>query len=244
MAGTKRGASIASALILVAIIASGCNQPYSQAPDVTNTPIDPNSLFATPLSGATEMSDVEVFATQTARAGNPALQATTTLAGAQNPTATLTPFVSLPILPTSTPTATLAVSGPTNTPQAAGPISSPLPGGSEYILRVDEFPYCIARRFDVHPNDLLRASQLTSPDIYYAGIRLTIPSGSKWPVQDLGPRSLRAHPATYTVTGNGDTSVFGVACKFGDVTPEQIASQNNNISLNAALTIGQTLNIP
>ena len=241
MAGIKRGASIASILLLVAIIASGCNQPYSQAPDVTNTPIDPNSLFATPLGGATEMSDVEVFATQTARAGNPASPATMTLAGVQNPTATLTPFVSFPTL---TPTATLAVSGPTNTSQAAGPTSSPLSGGSEYILRVDEFPYCIARRFDVHPNDLLRASQLTSPDIYYAGIKLTIPSGSKWPVQDLGPRSLRAHPATYTVTGNGDTSVFGVACKFGDVTPEQIASQNNNISLNAALTIGQTLNIP
>jgi LysM repeat protein len=109
---------------------------------------------------------------------------------------------------------------------------------------VDEFPYCIARRFDVHPNDLLAASQLTSPDIYYAGIRLVIPSGSKWPVQDLGPRSLRPHPGSYTVTGSGDTSVFGVACKFGDVTPEQIVSQNSNVSLNTTLNVGQTLTIP
>jgi len=240
MAGMKRGAWVASTLMLAATLLSACNQPYSQAPVVTNTPIDPNSLFATPLGGATEMSDVEVFASQTAQAANPGVfivtPSPTTGVGVtpQASTTTSTPSA------TFTLTSTLAVpSGPTQTP--------PLPGTRPltWTLQREEFPYCIARRFGVDPMELLIASQLSSPDIYFAGLVLTIPQdpNKAWSVQESGPRSLRAHPATYVVTGNADTTVYGVACKFGTADPALIAQQNG-LSLGATLTVGQSLNVP
>jgi LysM repeat protein len=155
-------------------------------------------------------------------------------------TATSTPFVSLPSTSTVIPTSTLAL-------PAGASTSTPAPSGPKpptYVLQEGEFPYCIARRFNISPTDLLQASNLTSPDIYYAGMQLTIPQNSVWPVQDLGPRSLRTHPATYTVIGDGDTTVHGVACRFGDVTPDAIVAANGGISLGSTLNVGQSLNIP
>jgi hypothetical protein len=68
MASMKRGVMIASILMLITITTSACKTPYSQAPVVTNTPINQNSLFATPLGQPTQMSDVMKFATGTALA--------------------------------------------------------------------------------------------------------------------------------------------------------------------------------
>jgi len=242
MARIKRGALVASTLLLVAIITSACNQPYSQAPAVTNTPIDQNSLFATPLGNSTQMSDVERFATGTALAltGTPVPGSiTNTPVGVtpQGVTATSTPIVV--INPTITPTATLAVTGPTSTLLPSG--SRPL----TWTLQKEEFPYCIARRYGVDPEALLDASGLTSPDIYYAGLVLRIPQDPKdyWIEAALGSRALRNHPGSYTVTGNADTTVYGVACKYGDILPDQIA-QANSISVASSLSVGQQLNIP
>lgn len=244
MAGMKRGVLVASTLMLVVVLVSACNQPYSQAPSITNTPIDPNSLFATPVGGATELSDVQMFASQTAQAANPvtAIVSSPTVGVALTPqaaTVTTTPIVSLP--PSPTPTSTLAV------PPSVSTSTLGVPSGSNpptYTLQAQEFPYCIARRFNVNPTDLLEASGLDSPDIYYAGLVLTIPQNSVWPTQDLGERALRTHPSTYTVTGDADTTVYGVACKFGDVTPNAIVSANSTINLGSTLTVGQTLSIP
>jgi LysM repeat protein len=104
-------------------------------------------------------------------------------------------------------------------------------------LQKGEFPYCIARRFDVNPEELLRVNGLTRGDIYYPNLTLTIPQTGSFPP----PRALRTHPTTYTVVA-GDT-VYGVACHFGDVDPSAIA-QANNISVSSALTAGQQLSIP
>src|SRR5829696_3324041 len=115
MASMKRGALVASILMLVAIIASACNQPYSQQPSVTNTPINPNSLFATPLGQPTNMTDVQNFATGTALAiqnGTPVIGAMTatpmagTAQSGTNPTITPTSIISLPTGAVVTPTAT------------------------------------------------------------------------------------------------------------------------------------------
>lgn len=245
MPGIKRGLRVASTLMLVAIVASACNQPYSQAPVVTNTPINPNSLFATPVSGVTELSPVEIFASQTAQSGQTNTPAVATATGGiavtpQSATVTSTPFVSLPSNPTLTPTSTLALPSGVIT-------STPAPSGPKpptYTLQKEEFPFCIARRYGIDPGALLAASRLDSPDIYYAGLVLTIPSGPAWSVADLGPIELRPHPGTYVVTGNADTTVHGVACKFGNVFPDAIVSANSGISLGSTLTAGQTLNIP
>jgi hypothetical protein len=238
----KRGAWVASTLMLVAIITSACNQPYSQPPVVTNTPIDPSSLFATPIVGQpTEISDVQVFGTQTALAANPVTSSPAPLNG----TATSTPFVALPNNPTSTLTATLAVpAGVTLTPLAVGPTATPFPSGSRppsYTLQGEEFPYCIARRYNLDPDSLLAQNGLGSGTVFYAGVVLNLSNvASPFP----GVRALRSHPTTYTVTGNADTTVYGVACQFGDLEPSAIVSANSGLSLGSTLNVGQALSIP
>jgi LysM repeat protein len=233
MASMKRGTVVASTLMLIAVIASACNQPYSQAPSVTNTAINPTSLFATPLGQTPEitMSDIASFGTQTALAqtGTPQTVATQTLSVGVTPqegSATATPQVSI-----NTSTATQAVIGtlPTSAPVGSRPAS--------YTLQKGEFPYCIARRFDVDPGQLLNLNGLSNGDIYYPNLTLKIPQSGSFP----GTRALRNHPSTYTASST-DT-LYGIACLFGDVDPAAIASANN-ISVGAALTSGQQLSIP
>ncbi|MBV6450104.1 MAG: hypothetical protein DCC56_06695 [Anaerolineae bacterium] len=240
MAGMKRGTLVASTMMLTAILLSACNQPYSTPPAVTNTPINPDNFFATPATEATGLTDVEIFATQTALGINPSLLNTTTPDGTtpQSPTFTSTPFVQLPTTLSPTPTSTLALpSGVTSTPGS-------VPSGSRpptYVLQSQEFPFCIARRYNLDPDSLLSVNQLGSGNVYYAGFQLNLSSvASPFP----GERALRAHPTTYTVTGNADTTVYGVACKFGDIEPSAIVQANSGITLDSTFNVGQTLSIP
>ncbi len=240
MAGMKRGAVVASTMIMMSVLVSACNQPYSTQPAVTNTPINPDSLFATPATQSSGLTDVEIFATQTALGIDPSLLNTST-PGATTPqssTLTSTPFVQLPTTPTLTPTATLALpSGSTSTPGSV-PVGSRPP---TYTLQSQEFPFCIARRYNLDPDSLLAQNGLSSGTVFYAGYQLNLSNvASPFP----GEPALRAHPTTYTVTGNADTTVYGVACKFGNVTPDAIVSANSGITLNSTLSVGQTLNIP
>ncbi len=223
MASMNRGVIVAFTLTLIAMIASACQMPYSQQPSVTNTPINPDSLFATPLGTATQMSDVASMATGTALAvatGTPMVEDGTP----QDLTATPTPLISL----NPTLTATLAVSGtlPTSAPVGSRPAT--------YVLHKGEFPYCIARRFDVNPDQLLAVNNLPSGNLYYPNLTLTIPQTGGFP----SVRALQPHPTTYTVLASDET-VYGVACKFGDVDPAAIA-QANGISVDAALAAGQS----
>lgn len=51
-----------------------------------------------------------------------------------------------------------------------------------YILHSGEYPYCIARRFDVDPTELLQANGLTDNENFYTGMVLSIPeSGRRFP---------------------------------------------------------------
>ena len=240
----KRGAMIASITVIGAMLLTACRQPFSTPVSVTSTAIDTSNLFetlGTPVASPTGLGGVQQATTQTAQSIDPNLLNTATPGGVAE-TATLTPFVQLPSNPTATPTTTLALpSGPTSTPQPQVPLGS---HPSTYALKSEEFPFCIARRYGIDPAALLAASNLSSPDIYYAGLVLTIPSGPAWSEADLGPRSLRAHPGSYVVTGNADTTVFGVACKFGDVTPDAIVAANGGLTLNSTLAAGQSLSIP
>jgi len=232
MASIKRGAVAASTLMLIAVIASACNQPYSQQPSVTNTPIDQNSLFATPLA---QTPNAEIFGTGTALG----IETATPFAGAatqspldataQSLTGTVTPT---PLITINTSTATLAVSGtlPTSVPVGSRPAT--------YTLQAGEFVFCIARRFDVDPDQILSLNGLSSGQTVYPGAVLKIPQSGSFP----GARALRSHPVTYTVASSSET-IYGIACTFGDVDPSAIA-QANNISPAAALTSGQQLSIP
>jgi LysM repeat protein len=254
MASMKRSAMVASMLLLFAIVASACNQPYSTPPSVTSTPINSNSLFQTPLGQATSMNDVQSLATASALAlsGTPAVGIETATPGVITTqvgigSVTPTTFIQLPTNAVTTPTATMALSagttlpGVTNVPGVTSqPAATSVPGvrPASYALQAGEFPYCIARRYNVDPNQLLALSGLVDGVIYPPGTPLKIPQSGSFP----GDRMLQNHPATYTVVSSAET-IPGIACKYGDVDPNAIAAANG-IAVSAALSAGQQLKIP
>jgi LysM repeat protein len=108
-----------------------------------------------------------------------------------------------------------------------------------YTLQSGEFPFCIARRFNIAPSALLSANNLSNDSYVYPGAVLTIPKNA--PVYNLGARSLRTHPTSYVVQ-SGDT-VNSIACLFGDVDPRNIEAVNNFTGA-YTISVGQTIQIP
>jgi LysM repeat protein len=108
-----------------------------------------------------------------------------------------------------------------------------------YTLKSGEFPYCIARRFNISPAALLSANGLNINSSVYPGTVLTIPKNAG--SFDVGKRALRSHPANYTVV-SGDT-VYSIACLYGDIDPRAI-EEVNGLSGNYKLTPGQVIKIP
>lgn len=139
-------------------------------------------------------------------------------------------------------TATLA-SSPTTSPTATttpAPITQ-LPVPSNYKLHEGEWPYCLARRFNIDPAAILDANGLTEDEAnnLSVGAKLVIPVDD---VGTYGPnRQLRSHPTTYTASGAD--SFFSIACAFGDVWPEHIA-EANGMELDDNLKSGMQLHIP
>jgi LysM repeat protein len=240
-----------SITLLAMLAASACTQTYSQAPLATPTLIS-TGLFVSPFpSGQDPLKIVADLGTQTAVAKTALAQGTTTpptaaAAVTNTPAATssttgatatqgsavtaaATTLAASTIVPaTKSPTPQVTVSGPTAAVTRPG----------TYTLQAGEFPYCIARRFNVNPDDLLSVNGITDGGLFYPGRTLTIPQTGSWP----GTRSLHSHPDTYTVDSS-DTTIYGVACYYGDVLPESIASANG-LSLSSTLTVGQKLTIP
>jgi LysM repeat protein len=168
-----------------------------------------------PLPGDETMGGLE--ATQTAEAGlppgsEPTLQAAITATLPPAPTATPVP----PALPVAT--------------------EGPLP--ASYTLQKGEFPFCIARRFNVNQTELLALNGLNINSQVLTGTTLRIPQTGNHFVTE---RSLKSHPAQYTVVA-GDT-IYTIACKYGDVSPDMIALANN-LKSPYNLSVGQTLQIP
>jgi LysM repeat protein len=118
-------------------------------------------------------------------------------------------------------------------------VPSPTPGiPASWTLQKGEHPYCIARRFNVNPDEMLRLNGLSANSTFFGGMVLKIPqTGNPFPAN----RSLRAHPTTYTVA-SGDT-IYSIACLFGEVDPYAIAAANG-LSSPYTLTAGQSLHIP
>jgi len=135
-------------------------------------------------------------------------------------------------LPTATATATVTPTIPATPPS---PTTGPRP--ASYTLQIGEYPYCIARRFNVDPKELLTLNALSSGIIYAPGLTLSIPqTGHPFP----GTRALRPHPVAYTLPAQ--MTVYKVACLFGDVDP-QVIMQNNGLT-SPLINSGVTLQIP
>jgi LysM repeat protein len=256
----KLGPRMAAIFLLGALLLSACQQSVSNVPQVTSTPIAPTGLFVTPLSGQNPMEMIEKFAQGTAAAqtaaaggGTPTTPQAVAVTGTGiTPAETGGTGTVIPtgmVLGTSTPIATsqivgtpmvgTAVTSVATTPVIAGTLPTQGPKPASYTLHKGEFPYCLARRFNVNPAELLSINGLVDGDLYYPNLTLKIPQSSAvFP----GDRELNPHPATYTVPSS-DTTIYGVACYYGDVDPAVIAAANG-ISLSSALTGGQKLTIP
>jgi LysM repeat protein len=237
-------------LLLGAAVISACTQAYSQAPAATPTLIS-TGLFVSPFpSGQDPLQLVAQLGTQTAvaktaQAGGGtvtpgtavAVSATPGVAGTAaaatqtgtGPTAGSTSSGAVTVVPATKTTA------PQTTPIATSVVSVP----ATYTLQAGEFPYCIARRFNINPDQLLSANGIVDGSVFQPGKTLTIPqSAGPFP----GDRALHDHPDTYTVASS-DTTIYGVACYYGDALPQDIASANG-LSVSSTLKVGQQLNVP
>lgn len=229
----------ATIIIVIALAAtllfSACERS-AQQPLATPSAV-PTSLTAQP----TNLSLVQAWGTKTAMYVDTMVALGTftpaPTSGTPQPTATPLPpgtVVATSVLPATGAPTVAPVTG--LTPVII--VATPTPGRpSTYILQSGEFPYCIARRFNVDPNDLLAANGLSSGQVLQPGLQLTIPATGSFP----GVRALNSHPATYTVAV--DDNIYKIACYFGDVDPAAIAAANG-ITVTTPLVTGQILNIP
>lgn len=239
----KIGVRLMVILILGTTLSTACVQSYSAPPAATPSLIPPG-LFVSPLS--TEgMQLVADFGTQTAIAKTVEANGGTPLTPQPEvASVTATPggvFIT-PLSGTSTPAMVVTSTPALITPVPMTVFVPTVAGGvpATYTLQSGEFVYCIARRYNVDPNELLSLNGLFDSQLIEPGLVLNMPqTGNPFP---WAP-ALNPHPATYTVTGNNDTTIYAVACLYGDVFPQSIA-QANNLPLSTTLVAGQQLTIP
>ena len=223
--------------------------PGEGAPVPTSEVISQLQQFATQTAaaamgtGGEQPTAVPGSEGQAAPGETPAMPAEAPVTGATQPAGEAQPPAEL--VPTQAP----PMEQPTQAAPQEQPTQAPPPGAivvptatpgipASYELKPGEFPYCIARRFDVNPTDLLNLNGLSTGQIVRPGTVLKIPqSGSDFP----GNRALKAHPTTYTVQGG--ENLYEIACKFGDVSPDAIVYANG-LQSPYTLSSGQQLYIP
>ena len=229
-----------AALVLLAACERSASQPLLATPTAVGTNSTPQPLGLLHLQDLGTQTAVYV---QTEVALGVFTAVPTTELSLPSPTPTpmgmlpTTGFATQPPLVLSTVTPMIGSgTGSTPIPQIVVPTATP-GHPSTYTVQAGEFPYCLARRFNVDPNDLLSLNGLTSGEIIQPGTTLSIPATGTFP----GTRALQAHPTQYTVAVN-DT-FYSIACSFGDVDPSAIAAANG-MAVTAPLTTGQVINIP
>lgn len=216
-------------LLLIGLVVLGltsCKLPASQGPKTT---AETNDGFPVPgTTKTTTVIDISVFATQTAQAKPPVAGPTSSSNGYPSPTEIVPVATTVPMEPTPT--------------TVAAPITyvTATPGGppATYTLAEGEFPFCIARRFNVNLEELLSLNNLQLDTLLSPGQELKIPqTGDPF----IGERMLHDHPTTYKIQA-GD-NLNRIACYFGDISPDLIALQNHLTSY-TDLPVGEVLVIP
>lgn len=206
-------------LIVLALAVTGCTRSASKAPNMTPEVIDQVSTLL-PV-------DQQIYnATMTAQAIIEEFNMPTQIV--QNEQGTPVAITQMPptAIPTPTPT-----SAPTPTLQA-------LTRPQSWAVQGGETVYCLSRRFDVDPGDMLSINNLYAGSMLNIGDVLLIPQTGSWPG---GDRQILEHPDTWTVTA-GET-VYEIACAYGDVWPEHII-QANGLTEPYDLSEIETLQIP
>jgi len=218
----KKTLSLVLVLIAFSLVFSACTRSASTATTEPKTgedsPLGPIATQPDILQEAIIQATQNALQTEQAASGGPAAGGD---AGATAVPAEVTEA------PAAIPTATATMAAiPTLTKPA------------NYTLQKGEFPYCIARRFNVSAGDLLSLNGLGAGTVVNPGTTLKIPTSGSW---NAGDRALKKHPADYTVKA-GDT-IYTVACLYGDVDPNAIAIANG-LEEPYTLTAGKVIKIP
>ena len=204
----KKNHMLIIVIIISSLMFSACTMSASTPPPVTPT---------------TNLSEIARQATETAIAKTPKTGET------QDPEEGITATVADAVIPTSTPE-------PVETEEAEVITEYAVP--DTYTLHEGEFVFCLARRFNLLPEDIMTYNGIASGTIFYPGETITIPASAR---AFVGNRALQYHPTTYSVV-YGDT-LYSIACLYGDVDPRAIAAAND-VDIEQALTPGTVLQIP
>ncbi len=216
-------------IVAMAFTTVSCERSYDETEGEAESQATP-TLFPDTIP-ADDMDALAITGAQTATAmaiasGAPTLVTTPT-------TVPSTPISGTPATPSQLPATSPAAS--------VAPPTSSVGVPTTYALQQGEFPYCIARRFDIDPSELINYNNLSSSQALalQPGLVLSIPQGGKaFP----STRALNAHPTSYTVPST--MSVYAVACYFGDVDPSAITSANPSITDPNNIATGTILTIP
>ena len=219
---------LAVMLLLVSCQRSASKQETTKATATKVSAATPTGMGQIQLIGTTQM-----IQTMTALYQQTLPLATGTFVSTRP---TSTPYGTPPIPPTGVATTLV----PGTTPIIIVPTSTP-GRPATYVLMLGEFPYCIARRFNINVEELLSLNGLNTSNVnnLQPGDVLKIPqSGNPF----IGDRALHTHPSTYTVASSKDT-IYSVACYYGNVDPTQIIAANTLVSP-YTLHLNQVLQIP
>jgi len=213
----KKTSLIILIVIISALLFSACTMSASTPP---------------PLTPTTNLSEIARQATETAIAKTPKAGETQVPEATEESITDPTASVSEAVEPTSTP----EPAPETEETEEAVVYDYAVP--DSYTLHSGEFIFCLARRFNIHPDDLKDFNGYKIGDSQSPGDTIRIPSGSRtW----VGDRALQYHPSNYTVV-YGDT-LYSIACLYGDVDPRAIAAAND-LTVDQVLTPGTVLQIP
>jgi LysM repeat protein len=224
-------------LMAIAGLLAGCTISYSNPP--TGSPkADGTSGFSSTSPAIATMNALRTaFIQQTVQA-----QGHSNTPGAATNTSSFSTVAVTPSGETPSGNQTPAAATPTvnaqPTSMPAAATSTPgLPG--TYKIHEGETMYCLARRFDIDPVDILAANG-DDPNVYPDDV-IKIPSnGAAFP----GERALRPHTANmlFTVSADYDT-IYKIGCYFGDVDPNRIIAANG-LKDPFTLTLEQKIIIP
>ena len=214
----KKSRMLLFIIIISSLMFSACTMSASTPPPVTPT---------------TNLSEIARQATETAMAKTPGAGETQVPEATEVDGTDTTPteeVVDGQVTSTPEVTATPDEDGEVKTVEYAVPDS--------YTLHEGEFVFCLGRRFNILPDDIVSYNGLKDGEILYPGDTITLPID---PRAFAGDRALQYHPTNYTVIF-GDTP-YSIACLFGDVDPRAIAAVND-LDIDQALTAGTVLQIP
>ena len=218
-------------LVLVLLLAAGCERPDQQAVLETPAPVGPQVQPTLPPI---------VAPTATLPVGEMPVDLAATVAAAEpQPAATLpVPATGPEATPTPLPAAPIVVS--TAEPAAAAPTLAPLSPTGERIHTVQpgERLFSIARLYNVNPYAIAQQNAIPAPYLIYPGQKLKIPgTGSVTPAPQVTPQP---GGTTYKVLP-GD-NLFRIALRFGK-SMQAIAAANGIVNYNLIYP-GQVLKIP